>query len=64
MHPKDRVPAWPEQAAWMRLQCAIGVLQPFMSPEEYKSVRARICAWDVASEPITDPRAIARWGRA
>lgn len=50
MKPLDRLPALPVQAAFMRLQVCISQLQPFMSEAEFKSVRTKICEWDLASD--------------
>lgn len=66
MKPLDRLPPWPEQAAFMRVQCAITTLQPFMSEAEYLSVRTRIARWDMASEPASEQHVAAvnaRWNK-
>jgi hypothetical protein len=48
--PKDVLPAWPAQSAWMRVQCCATMIQPFMSDEAYLELRTAICKWNLEND--------------
>lgn len=54
--PKSILPAWPAQAAFMRAQCCMTFLQPFMTEAEYLSVRGEIARWDTATDDAASPK--------
>jgi hypothetical protein len=47
-HPLDKLPALPEQCAFMRLEMAFCYLRPFMNDAEGLAIRQRIYQWDVS----------------
>jgi hypothetical protein len=62
--PKDVLPGWPTQSAWMRVQCCATMVQPFMSDEDYLKLRTAICKWNLDSEPSKASEAsLRRYGK-
>lgn len=51
MRPKDRIPAWPEQAACMRMQRCMDLLSQILPDAQYTALRTTVAQWDIASEP-------------
>jgi hypothetical protein len=47
-HPLDKLPGWPEQCAFMRVEMAYCTIAPFMTDEEQLAIRQRIYQWDVS----------------
>lgn len=49
--PKDRIPAWPEQSAVMRVASCCLVLQAILPEALYMQVRKEIYEWDLRHDP-------------
>lgn len=47
-HPLEKLPALPEQAAFMRVELCYCAIAPFMTADEQLAIRQRIYQWDVA----------------
>ena len=50
MDPSDKLPPWPAQAAWMRVECCVLTLQPILTHEQYIEVRTAVSRWATQAE--------------
>lgn len=50
MKPNTRLPAIPEQAAFMRLEYCVLALQPLLTRPEYLALRGKVARWDIESD--------------